>query len=162
VLLLTNTITGNIIIHYSGLLQSVIALAAFVPLLTGSGGNIGSQTSTIFVRGLALKEITAKNAFSLIMREVGVGLLLGSLLGLIVIFWAFWLQGNWWVAISVGLSLVLISTLATFFGGIWPLVFRRIGLDPALVSAPFISTVVDVLGALTYFQVAQLILTYAK
>jgi magnesium transporter len=160
-LLVTNTITGNIIIHYSGLLQSVIALAAFVPLLTGSGGNIGSQTSTVFVRGLALKEITPKNAVGLIMREVGVGLLLGSLLGILVIFWAYWLQGNWWVAIAVGVSLVLISTLATFFGGIWPLFFRKVGLDPAMVSAPFISTVVDVLGALTYFQVARFILNWA-
>jgi magnesium transporter len=161
-LLVANTITGNIIIHYSNLLESVIALAAFVPLLIGSGGNIGSQTSTVFVRGIALKEITAKNAVHLIFREVWVGLLLGALLGTIVIFWAYWLQGNWWVSIAVGLSLWLISTLATFFGSIWPLVFKRIGLDPAMVSAPFISTVVDVLGALTYFQVASFILTYGK
>ncbi|MFW6126837.1 MAG: magnesium transporter [Thermodesulfobacteriota bacterium] len=161
-LLVANTITGNIIIHYSGLLESVIALAAFVPLLTGSGGNIGSQTSTVFVRGIALKEITTKNAFRLILREVWVGLLLGALLGAIVIVWAFWLQGNWWVALAVGLSLWLISTLATFFGSVWPLVFQRLGLDPAMVSAPFISTVVDVLGALTYFTVASLILSYAR
>jgi magnesium transporter len=159
-LLVANTITGNIIIHYSNLLESVIALAAFVPLLTGSGGNIGSQTSTVFVRGLALKEITDKNALSLIFREVWVGLLLGALLGTIVIIWAYWLQGNLWVALAVGLSLWLISTLATFFGSVWPLVFKRIGLDPAMVSAPFISTVVDVLGALTYFQVASFILRY--
>lgn len=161
-LLVANTITGNIIIHYSNLLESVIALAAFVPLLTGSGGNIGSQTSTVFVRGIALKEITAKNALRLILREVWVGLLLGALLGTIVIFWAYWLQGNWWVAMAVGLSLWLISTLATFFGSIWPLLFQRLGWDPAMVSAPFISTVVDVLGALTYFQVANFILTYGK
>jgi magnesium transporter len=161
-LLVANTITGNIIIHYSNLLESVIVLAAFVPLLTGSGGNIGSQTSTVFVRGLALKEITAKNALRLILREVWVGLLLGALLGTIVIIWAYWLQGNWWVALAVGLSLWLISTLATFFGSVWPLVFQRLGLDPAMVSAPFISTVVDVLGALTYFQVANFILTYGK
>jgi len=161
-LLVANTITGNIIIHYSDLLESVIALAAFVPLLTGSGGNIGSQTSTVFVRGIALKEITAKNALRLIFREVWVGLFLGALLGLIVIIWAYWLQGNWMVAIAVGFSLILISTLATFFGSIWPLIFQRLGLDPAMVSAPFISTVVDVLGALTYFTVASFILSYAR
>lgn len=161
-LLVANTITGNIIIHYSNLLESVIVLAAFVPLLTGSGGNIGSQTSTVFVRGIALKEITAKNALRLIIREVWVGLLLGALLGSIVIFWAYWLQGNWMVALAVGLSLWLISTLATFFGSVWPLVFQRLGLDPAMVSAPFISTVVDVLGALTYFQVANFILSYGR
>jgi magnesium transporter len=161
-LLVANTITGNIILHYSGLLESVIALAAFVPLLTGSGGNIGSQTSAVFVRGIALKEITRKNAFRLILREVWVGLLLGGLLGCIVIVWAFWLQGNWVVAIAVGLSLWMISTLATFFGSVWPLIFQSFGLDPAMVSAPFISTVVDVLGALTYFTVASLILSYVR
>ena len=161
-LLVANTITGSIIIYYSDLLESVIALAAFVPLLTGSGGNIGSQTSTVFVRGLALKEITGKNALRLIFREVWVGLFLGALLGVVVIFWAYWLQGNWLVAFAVGLSLILISTLATFFGSVWPLMFKRFGLDPAMVSAPFISTVVDVLGALTYFQVASFILSYGR
>ncbi len=161
ILLFTNTFTGNIILRHSDLLESVIALAAFVPMLIGSGGNIGSQTSTVFVRGLALREITKRNALFLILREVGVGLLLGSLLGVLVVFWAYWLQGNWWVAVAVGLSLVLISSLATFFGSVWPLVFQQIGLDPALVSAPFIATVVDVLGALTYFQVARLILFWS-
>jgi magnesium transporter len=160
-LLITNTFTGNIILRNSDLLESVIALAAFVPMLIGSGGNIGSQTSTVFVRGLALREVTKKNAALLILREVSIGLLLGSLLGILVIFWAYWLQGNWLVAVAVGLSLVLISTLATFFGSLWPLVFQKFGWDPALVSAPFIATVVDVLGALTYFQVARTILFWA-
>lgn len=160
-LLVTNTFTGNIILRNSNLLESVIALAAFVPMLIGSGGNIGSQTSTVFVRGLALREVTSKNALTLILREVGIGLVLGTLLGILVIFWAYWLQGNWWVAVTVGSSLVLISSLATFFGSVWPLVFQRFGLDPALVSAPFIATIVDVLGALTYFQVARLVLAWA-
>jgi len=158
VLLLTNTFTGNIIIHNSGLLESVIALAAFVPLLIGSGGNIGSQTSTVFVRGLALKEVTYGNALGLLMREIGIGLLLGTFLGILVVGWSYWLQGNWAVSVTVGSSMVLISTMAAFFGGVWPLVFKRLGLDPAMVSAPFISTMVDVLGALTYFQVARFIL----
>lgn len=160
-LLVTNTFTGNIILRNSNLLESVIALAAFVPMLIGSGGNIGSQTSTVFVRGLALREVTSKNALMLILREVGIGLVLGTFLGILVIVWAYWLQGNWVVAVAVGLSLVLISSLATFFGSVWPLVFQRFGWDPALVSAPFIATVVDVLGALTYFQVARLVLAWS-
>jgi magnesium transporter len=161
ILLLTNTFTGNIIMRHSDLLESVIALAAFIPMLIGSGGNIGSQTSTVFVRGLALQEVTRKNAAFLILREVSIGLLLGSLLGILVIFWAYWLQGNWFVAVAVGLSLILISTLATFFGSLWPLLFQKLGWDPALVSAPFIATVVDVLGALTYFWVARMVLRWA-
>jgi len=159
VLLLTNTMTGSIIMDQNTLLQSVVALAAFVPLLIGSGGNIGSQTSTVIVRGLALKEVTFGNAFRILLREVGIGLLLGSFLGVIVVFWSYWLQGSWLVALAVGLSLVLISTMATLFGGLLPLIFVRLGIDPAVVSAPFISTMVDVLGVFTYFQIARLILS---
>lgn len=160
VLLLTNTMTGSIIMDQNALLQSVVALAAFVPLLIGSGGNIGSQTSTVIVRGLALKEVTFGNAFLVLLREVGIGLMLGSFLGLIVIFWSYWLQGNWLVALAVGVSLVVISTMATFFGSLLPLIFVRLGIDPAVVSAPFISTMVDVLGVFTYFQIARLILSF--
>jgi magnesium transporter len=159
VLLLTNTLTGSIIMEQNHLLQSVVALAAFVPLLIGSGGNIGSQTSTVMVRGLALQEVTFQNAFSMLLREVGIGLILGSFLGVMVIFWAYWLQGNWSVALAVGSSLVVISTMATFFGGLLPLVFVRLGIDPAVVSAPFISTMVDVLGVFSYFQIARWILS---
>ena len=81
VLLLTNTLTGSIIMEQNALLQSVVALAAFVPLLIGSGGNIGSQTSTVMVRGLALQEVTFQNAFQMLVREVGIGVILGTLLG---------------------------------------------------------------------------------
>ena len=160
VLLLTNTMTGSIIMDQNTLLQSVVALAAFVPLLIGSGGNIGSQTSTVIVRGLALKEVTFGNAFVVLLREVGIGLMLGVFLGFIVIFWSYWLQGNWLVALAVGVSLVVISTMATFFGGLLPLIFVRLGIDPAVVSAPFISTMVDVLGVFTYFQIARLVLGF--
>jgi magnesium transporter len=159
VLLLTNTMTGSIIMDQNTLIQSVVALAAFVPLLIGSGGNIGSQTSTVIVRGLALQEVTFGNAVKVLLREVGIGLILGGFLGIIVIFWSYWLQGNWLVALAVGVSLVVISTMATFFGGLLPLIFVRLGIDPAVVSAPFISTMVDVLGVFTYFQIARLILS---
>lgn len=158
VLLLTNTLTGSIIMDQNALLQSVVALAAFVPLLIGSGGNIGSQTSTVMVRGLALQEVTFHNAFKMLLREVGIGLILGSFLGAVVILWSHWLQGNWSVSLAVGASLVVISTMATFFGGLLPLIFVRLGIDPAVVSAPFISTMVDVLGVFTYFQIARWIL----
>jgi magnesium transporter len=158
VLLLTNTLTGSIIMEQNALLQSVVALAAFVPLLIGSGGNIGSQTSTVMVRGLALQEVTFQNAFKMLVREVGIGVILGTFLGAMVILWSYWLQGSWAVAIAVGSSLVVISTMATLFGGLLPLIFVRLGIDPAVVSAPFISTMVDVLGVFTYFQIARWIL----
>jgi len=159
-LLVANTVTGSLILRQSQLLESVIALTAFIPLLIGSGGNIGSQTSTVFVRGLALQEVTRKNALLLILREVGTGLLLGCLLATLVTAWAYWLQGNAWVALTVGVSLVAISTFATLAGSVWPLVFHKFGLDPALISAPLITTLVDILGVFIYLQVARLILSW--
>lgn len=158
VLLLTNTLTGSIIIGQSDTLRSVVSLAAFIPLLIGSGGNIGAQSSTVMVRGLALREVSMANYFEVLSREVGIGLLLGIMLGALVTVWAHAVQGNWAVSITVGLSLVVISTLASFAGGALPLVFSRLKLDPAIMSAPFITTMVDVLGVFTYFKVAHMIL----
>lgn len=158
ILLITNTLTGNIIMGQSDTLKSVVALAAFIPLLIGSGGNIGAQSSTVMVRGLALREVSARNYWGLLLREVGIGCLLGVMLGTIVTIWAHWLQGNWLVSLTVGLSLVVISTLASLAGGMLPFVFSRLKLDPAIMSAPFITTMVDVLGVFTYFQVARFIL----
>jgi len=158
ILLITNTLTGNIIMGQSDTLKSVVALAAFIPLLIGSGGNIGAQSSTVMVRGLALREVSARNYWGLLSREVGIGCLLGVMLGTIVTIWAYWLQGNWLVSLTVGLSLVVISTLASLAGGMLPFVFSRLKLDPAIMSAPVITTMVDVLGVFTYFQVARFIL----
>lgn len=158
ILLITNTLTGNIIIGQSDTLKSVVSLAAFIPLLIGSGGNIGAQSSTVMVRGLALREISTSNYWGLLSREVAIGGLLGVMLGTIVTVWAHWLQGDWLVSLTVGLSLVVISTLASFAGGILPFVFSRLKLDPAIISAPFITTMVDVLGVFTYFQLARFIL----
>ncbi len=158
ILLITNTLTGNIIIGQADTLKSVVALAAFIPLLIGSGGNIGAQSSTVMVRGLALKEISTSNYLGLLSREVTIGGLLGIMLGTIVTVWAHWLQGDWLVSFTVGLSLVVISTLASFAGGLLPFFFSRLKLDPAIMSAPFITTMVDVLGVFAYFQVAHLIL----
>lgn len=142
----------------SDTLKSVVALAAFIPLLIGSGGNIGAQSSTVMVRGLALRKVSARNYWGLLSREVGIGCLLGVMLGTIVTIWAHWLQGNWLVSLTVALSLVVISTLASLAGGMLPFVFSRLKLDPAIMSAPFITTMVDVLGVFTYFQVARFIL----
>lgn len=158
VLLVTNTLTGNIIMGQSDTLKSVVSLAAFIPLLIGSGGNIGAQSSTVMVRGLALREVTIANYWGLLSREVGIGCLLGLMLGTIVTVWAHWLQGDWLVSFTVGLSLVVISALASFAGGILPFIFSRLKLDPAIMSAPFITTMVDVLGVFAYFQVAHYIL----
>ncbi|NEO68194.1 magnesium transporter [Moorena sp. SIO3H5] len=158
VLLLTNTVTGTIIKSQESILQQVVTLAAFIPLLTGTGGNVGAQSSTVVIRGLNTDEIRDLGPGQVIWREALAGLLLGVILGTMATGWAYWLQGDLSVALSVGVSLIAIALLASIAGSALPFLFRHLGLDPALMSAPFITTVVDVLGVLIYFNIAKSVL----
>ncbi len=158
VLLITNTFTGWIIRSQESLLQQVVTLAAFIPLLTGTGGNVGAQSSTVVIRGLNTEDISDGGAPEVVLREALAGALLGCVLGIVVVVWAYFLQGNLAVALSVGLSLVAIAILASVAGSSLPFLFRYMGLDPALMSAPFITTAVDVIGVLIYFNIARLML----
>ena len=158
ILLLTNSVTASIINSQEDILQQVVALAAFIPLLTGTGGNVGAQSSTVVIRGLNTEEINALGPSQVVWREARAGILLGIILGTIATGWAYWLQGNFYVAICVGVSLVAIALLASVAGSALPFVFRSFGLDPALMSAPFITTAVDVLGVLIYFNIARFVL----
>jgi magnesium transporter len=158
VLLLTNTVTGSIIRSQEEILAKVVTLVAFIPLLTGTGGNVGAQSSTVVIRGLNTDEIKDLGAGKVIVREALAGILLGIGLGTLATVWAYFLQGSWLVAISVGLSLVAIALLASVAGSALPFLFRSLGLDPALMSAPFITTAVDVLGVLIYLNIARIML----
>lgn len=158
VLLVTNTITGTIIKSQEDLLAKVVVLTAFIPLLTGTGGNVGAQSSTVVIRGMNTDEIRSLGALQVIGREAIAGALLGVMLGTIATVWAYFLQGQLEVAIAVGSSLVAISILASISGSALPFLFRFLRLDPALMSAPFITTAVDVVGVLIYFNLARAIL----
>jgi magnesium transporter len=158
VLLITNTFTGTIIKSQEDLLKQVVILTAFIPLLTGTGGNVGAQSSTVVIRGMSTDEIRALGPLQVIGREAIAGMFLGVMLGSIATVWAFFLQGNLEVAITVGSSLVAISIIASVSGSALPFLFRALRLDPALMSAPFITTAVDVLGVLIYFNLARFIL----
>ncbi|WP_341525991.1 magnesium transporter [Nostoc sp. UHCC 0302] len=158
VLLITNTITGTIIKSQEDILAKVVTLTAFIPLLTGTGGNVGAQSSTVVIRGMNTEEIRSLGALQVVGREAIAGTLLGVMLGVIATVWAFFLQGSLEVAIAVGTSLVAISVLASISGSALPFLFRLLRLDPALMSAPFITTAVDVLGVLIYFNLARVIL----
>jgi magnesium transporter len=158
VLLLTNTVTTAVITSQEDVLQQVVALAAFIPLLIGTGGNVGAQSSTVVIRGLSTDEIGNNTAAKVIRREGIAGLFLGIMLGVVVLGWAYLLQGNLAVSITVGVSLIAISVLASVTGSALPYLFQALKLDPALMSAPFITTVVDVLGVLLYLNMARWIL----
>ena len=160
VLLLTNSVTGGIITAQEDILQKVVALAAFIPLLTGTGGNVGAQSSTVVIRGMNTDEIWKIGPVKVILREAAAGAMLGGILGLLATAWAFLfiVKGNLEVSVTVGISLVAISILASVAGSSLPFLFRSLGLDPALMSAPFITTAVDVIGVLIYFNLARVIL----
>lgn len=158
VLLITNTVTGTIIKSQEDILTKVVTLTAFIPLLTGTGGNVGAQSSTVVIRGMNTDEIRSLGTLQVIGREAIAGALLGGMLGSIATVWAYFLQGRLEVAIAVGASLIAISVLASISGSALPFLFRYLRLDPALMSAPFITTAVDVLGVLIYFNLARVIL----
>ncbi len=157
-LLLVNTATGSIIAGQEGLLGEVIILAAFIPLLIDAGGNIGSQSATVVIRGLATGEISPRRAVAITLREVWVGVVLGIILGAVVLLWAYLLGKDFHVAATVSITLIVISALATLTGAALPFLFRMIKVDPAFVSAPLITTVMDVFGLLIYFLVARMLI----
>jgi magnesium transporter len=158
VLLVTNTMTTAVIRSQQDIIQQVAVLAAFIPLLIGTGGNVGAQSSTVVIRGLNTDELHPRNALTVIRREAIAGAFLGLMLGIAVTLWAYFLQGNWLVAMIVGCSLVVISVLASSAGAALPFLFQTLGFDPALMSAPFITTVVDVLGVSIYLTLARQVL----
>ena len=159
VLLLANSGTAAVIASMDGVLTQVVMLAAFIPLLIGTGGNVGAQSSTVIIRGLSTQRLQSLGAWRAIWREAVAGALLGFLLMLVVIPWAAYVSGgNWLVAWAAGISLVGITTLAATAGAALPLLFNRFGLDPALMSAPFIATATDVAGVFIYLRVAMVLL----
>ena len=155
VLLLANSGTSAVIAGQQSVLERLVLLAAFIPLLIGTGGNVGAQSSTVVIRGLSTQRIHQLGLGRAVAREALAGALLGLLLACVVFPWAWWMGGGLLVAAAVGVSLLAISTLAATAGAVLPLLFNRMGLDPALMSAPFITTAVDVLGVFIYLQTAR-------
>ncbi len=154
-----NSLTGNIIIGKKMVLEGLIVLSAFIPILIGSGGNAGAQSSTVVIRGLAIGEIGMKDAFHIILRELGIGLGIGIVLGTLATFWAFWLQGDVTVSVVVGLSFVFVICVAKMLGTLLPVVVKGFGWDPALIATPFITSTIDVTALIIYFQIAERLLS---
>jgi len=158
VLLVANTGTSAVIASEQGVLKQVVMLAAFIPLLIGTGGNVGAQSSTVVIRGLSTQRLQSLGAWRAVGRETLAGALLGVLMALVVVPWAWKMGGSVLVASAAGLSLVAITTLAATAGAALPLLFSRLGLDPALMSAPFITTATDVAGVFIYLRTASWLL----
>ena len=158
VLVLANGLTTQVIAMNDEVLKQVVLLTAFIPLLIGAGGNVGAQSSTVVIRGLSTQRIQRLGLFTAIAKEALAGALLGVLMAIFVVPFAWWQGQGPLVATAVGISLVAITTLAATAGASLPLLFDRMGLDPALMSAPFITTATDVAGVLIYLKTASWLL----
>ncbi len=158
VLVFVQFISGAVLQMHSAELQAMIALAFFLPVLSGMGGNAGSQSSTTIIRGLATGEIEEADMWRIFYKELRVGLLVGSILGIIGFARAMFIQQDVRLGLTVFLSMVATVTAATTAGAMLPIFFKKIGLDPALMSGPFIASVVDIVSILIYFEIARIII----
>jgi len=166
VLFLSEMLTATAMGRFESEIAKAVVLSIFVPLVISSGGNSGSQASTLIIRAMALGEVTLKDWWRVMRREILSGLSLGGILGVIgfirISTWAlvFHSYGEHWflLALTVGIALIGIVLWGTLSGSMLPFLLRRIGLDPATSSAPFVATLVDVSGLVIYFSVAAIIL----
>jgi len=152
-LVVSMTLTFNVINHYEHIIAEVVILAAFIPLLIGTGGNVGSQVATLVVRALATRELELKDYLKVFWKELKTGILLGVAFGLFMALYVLLFRAEPRIAVALGITMVLISLCANLVGASLPFLFRRFGIDPALTSSPGITTVMDVLGLLIYFRV---------
>lgn len=157
VLIIGAALTVNVLQFFEGTLQQAVTLALFVPLLIGTGGNSGSQAATAVIRAMAVGEVRFGDLPRIVWREARVGVLLGAMLAA-AIYVPIALIWDGQIALVVSITLITICTWATIAGAALPLIARRIGVDPAVVSAPFITTLVDATGLIFYFIVATLVL----
>ena len=158
ILIVASTLTVSVLQVFESSLVAVTALALFIPLLVGTGGNVGAQAATSAVRALAVGEVRPSDALRVSWRESRVGLLLGLVLGSLA-FVAGWLVAGIGVGITVGVSVVLVCIWAATVGAVMPLMARALNIDPAVISAPLVTTLVDATGLLIYFGVAGLVLS---
>ena len=149
-----------IISYFNSLLEEIIVLAAFIPVIIGIGGNVGTQSSTIVVRGLATGRVDVSNTIPLILKELIVGSFLGLIYGSIVGLAADYITGTDMsnLGLVIGLSIFCSMTIATVVGACVPIILKKFDIDPAISTGPFVTTVIDIIGVALYFFIASIIL----
>ena len=167
ILFVGEMLTATAMGHFEHEIERAVVLSLFIPLLISSGGNSGSQATSLIIRALALREVRLKDWWRVINREIAAGVALGAILGIVglirILIWqALWHtygQHYLLIAITIAFSLLGVVTFGTLAGSMLPFILRKCGLDPASASAPFVATLVDVTGLIIYFTVAKIILT---
>ena len=147
-----------IIGRFEGSLNKLVYLAAFIPVIMGMGGNIGTQTSTIVVRGLATGRLNIRDTWSVVFKELAIGFILGVVYGILVGLVAQLRYSTFQVAISVGLAVISSMSVAALVGSLVPMGFARINVDPAVATGPFVTTAIDIVSVYFYFKIATTLL----
>ncbi|HJQ39242.1 MAG TPA: magnesium transporter [Thermoanaerobaculia bacterium] len=157
-LFVAGTLTGNVLRHFEGEMGRVVALAFFIPLIIGTGGNAGSQTVSTIIRALALGQVKLRDARRVMVREMSAGILLGALLCLFAILRALLWKSGWQLSLVVGLTILSVCVWANVIASMVPLIAQRFRIDPTVVSAPLITTLVDATGLAIYLFIAKAVL----
>lgn len=158
ILFFTATLTGWVMDAYQNEIEALVTLTIFIPLLIGTGGNAGSQTTATIIRATAIGDIEWQDGLRVWFHEARIGLTMGIGMSLISLILAMVWVGNIWLALTVGISILSIVIWATSAGSLLPLIAVRFGIDPTVVSGPVMSTLVDATGLFIYFNIAKLIL----
>ena len=166
-LFISEMLTASAMQHFADELEKAIVLTLFIPLIMSSGGNSGSQATSLLIRAIALREVRLRDWWRVALRELPTGIMLGSILGALgvarIAAWqliGIYDYGPYWmlIAATVGVGLIGIVTFGSLSGSMLPFLLKRLGFDPASASAPFVATLVDVTGLVIYFSVALIFL----
>lgn len=152
ILALAGFISGSVLEHYSFLLSSIVTLSFFIPILMNTSGSAGTQAATVVVRGLATGEIRIRDIWKVIKKEFFIGVLMGIVAGGITALRAIILNGDIMLGLTVAIAMIAAIIIATSLGGILPIIFKKFGVDPALMSGPLIATILDTTTLLIYFN----------
>jgi magnesium transporter len=157
ILIFVGFISSFVLQKNSAHLQEVVALSFFIPLLLGAGGNAGTQSSTVVIRGLATEDIKIEDVWQVIKKELSVGIMIGTFMALLGAILAWFMDRSFELGLTVGCAMVATVVLATSLGASLPIIFKRLNLDPALMSGPFITSIVDIFSLIIYFKIASVI-----
>ena len=160
ILLLAGAITTNVLQLYEQLMIGAAFLLLFIPVITQTGGNTGTQSATLMIRGLATGEIRFRNVGHIVLKELLVGLIMGIAMGIIIMLRSYFLSSGIDVfqAAAVGISLMFVILFSTVLGALIPLIINKIGIDPTVAAGPVMATIIDVCGLTIYFEIAKLLL----
>ena len=159
ILMVSYVVTGGIIAGFEDVLSKVISLVAYMPMLMGTGGNSGSQSAVLVIRGMALGDVELRDAGKVLWKEIRVSLIIGLILSSLNFARIWWLDGQGpWVALVVCLSMLIIVMAAKSIGCLLPMAAKKFGIDPALMASPLIASLTDMVSVVTYFLMASLIL----